>query len=49
MPTKLNSRIPVTTETRKLVKAKKRGGESCDSLLRKMVEQYEPDTPSDFE
>lgn len=26
-----------------MVKAQKRGGESYDSLLRKMVEQYDPE------
>jgi len=43
MSTKLDSRIPVTTETRKIVKRCKRGGESYDELLRKMVSQYNPD------
>jgi hypothetical protein len=38
-----DSRIPCTTETRKLVKAQKRGGESYDDLLQKMVEQYDPE------
>ena len=36
------SSIPVTGETRQLVKRQKRGGESYDSLLRKMVDQYDP-------
>lgn len=36
------TRIPCSRETRRLVKAQKRGGESYDSLLRKMVEQYDP-------
>jgi len=36
------TRIPCSRETRQLVKAQKRGGEYYDSLLRKMVEQYEP-------
>lgn len=36
------SRIPVSNETRELVKAQKRGGESYDDLLRKMAEQYDP-------
>jgi len=38
-----DSRIPCTTKTRKLVKAQKRGGESYDDLLQKMVEQYDPE------
>jgi hypothetical protein len=37
-----HSSIPVTGETRQLVKRQKRGGESYDSLLRKMVDQYDP-------
>lgn len=42
MGKKLDSRIPCTTKTRKLVKAQKRAGEAYDDLLRKMVEQYDP-------
>mgnify|MGYP007039254477 FL=1 len=38
--------IPCTEETRELVKAQKRGGESYDSLLRKMVSQYDPEQAS---
>lgn len=38
-----DSRIPVSHATRELVKAQKRGGETYDSLLRRMVEQYDPD------
>ena len=37
------SRIPCSRETRKLVKSCKRGGENYDSVLRKMVEQYDPE------
>jgi hypothetical protein len=37
------SRIPCSRETRRLVKQRKRGGENYDSLLRKMVEQYDPE------
>jgi len=37
------SRIPCSRATRRLVKAQKRGGESYDELLQKMVRQYEPD------
>jgi hypothetical protein len=36
------TRIPVYPETRDLVRAQKRGGESYDELLRAMVAQYEP-------
>lgn len=42
MPKQFDSRIPCTTQTRKLVKAQKRGGESYDDLLQKMVKQYDP-------
>lgn len=41
-----DSRIPCSTETRELVKAQKRGGESYDALLQKMVDQYDPEGPS---
>ena len=34
--------IKVSTETRDRVKRLKTGGESCDELLQKMAEQYEP-------
>jgi len=37
------SRIPCSRKTRRLVKQQKRGGENYDSLLRKMVEQYDPE------
>lgn len=36
------TRIPCSAETRQQVKALKRGGESYDQLLQKMVEQYQP-------
>lgn len=36
------TKIPCSHETRKLVKAQKRGGETYDELLPKMVEQYDP-------
>lgn len=35
--------IPCTEETRNLVKEQKRAGETYDSLLRKMVQQYDPE------
>lgn len=37
------SRLPCSKETRRLVKSQKRGGENYDSVLRKMVEQYDPE------
>jgi hypothetical protein len=37
------SRIPCSRETRRLVKSCKRGGENYDSVLQKMVEQYDPE------
>jgi len=37
------SRIPCSREARKLVKSQKRAGETYDSVLRKMVEQYDPE------
>jgi hypothetical protein len=37
-----DARIAVATETRDLVRSKKRGGETYDQLLRKMAAQYEP-------
>ena len=37
------SRIPCSRETRRLVKRQKRGGERYEELLRKMVDQYDPD------
>lgn len=35
--------IPCSEETRALVREQKRAGETYDSLLRKMVQQYRPD------
>lgn len=37
--------IGVSRETKAVVEAQKRGGETFDSLLRKMAEQYEPEAP----
>ncbi|WP_331235137.1 hypothetical protein [Natronorarus salvus] len=37
------TRLPCSLETRDLVAAQKRGGENYDSLLRKMVKQYDPE------
>jgi hypothetical protein len=36
------ARIAVSTDTRDRIRSKKRGGETYDQLLRKMVRQYEP-------
>lgn len=36
------TRIPCSRSTRRLVKAQKRGGESYDEVLKRMVEQYDP-------
>lgn len=38
-----HSSIPVSDETRRLVKSQKRAGQTYDELLRRMVEQYEPE------
>lgn len=43
MANTLNARIPCSKSTRRLVKSQKRGGESYDVLLRKMVRQYDPE------
>jgi hypothetical protein len=38
-----STQIPSSFETRKRLKSQKRGGETYDVLLRKMVVQYDPD------
>lgn len=38
-----NSSVPVSGETRRLVKSQKRAGQTYDELLRRMAEQYEPE------
>lgn len=38
-----DARIAVSSETRDLVKALKRGGETYDDLLQKMAEEYDPE------
>ena len=43
---KHETRIPLSEETRSLVKSCKRGGEAYDTLLRKMVKQYDPEKAS---
>lgn len=40
---KADARIAVSSETRKLVRDQKRGGETYDQVLRKMVSQYDPE------
>jgi len=42
VPFASRSRVPMSIPCRKLVKQQKRGGESYDKLLRKMVAQYDP-------
>jgi len=37
------SRIDCSIEARELVKSQKRGGESYDEVLPKMVDQYDPE------
>ena len=46
MSSKHETRIPLSEETRQLVKSCKRGGEAYDTLLRKMVKQYDPEKAS---
>jgi len=41
------SRIDCSIEARELVKSQKRGGESYDEVLRKMVKQYTPAAPEE--
>lgn len=41
------SRIDCSVEARELVKSQKRGGESYDEVLRKMVKQYDPVAPEE--
>ena len=38
-----DARIAISTETRDLVRAQKRGGETYDELLKRMASQYDPD------
>jgi len=35
--------VPCRTATRNKIRSLKRGGESYDEMLRKMVEEYDPD------
>jgi hypothetical protein len=43
MSNALDGRIPCSRDTRRLVADQKRGGETYDSVLRKMVAQYDPE------
>lgn len=43
MPKACETRLPCSRETRRLVKQQKRAGENYDTLLRKMVTQYDPE------
>ena len=45
MTKRYESRITCSIPTRELVKAQKRGGESYDELLQKMVGQFDPEPP----
>lgn len=39
-----NDRVPCSSETKTRLRASKRGGETYDELLQKMLEQYDPAT-----
>ena len=39
-----DARIAIANETRERLRGQKRGGETYDRLLKKMIEQYDPDT-----
>jgi hypothetical protein len=41
------TRVPCSQETKELIIAQKRGGETYDALFRKMIEQYDPDEAHD--
>ncbi|QAU12832.1 hypothetical protein EKH57_08885 [Halorubrum sp. BOL3-1] len=38
-----DARIAIDSETREQLRDQKRGGETYDRLLRKMIRQYDPD------
>ena len=38
-----DARIAIDSETRERLRDQKRGGETYDRLLRKMIRQYDPD------
>jgi hypothetical protein len=39
-----DTRLPISTETRERLRTQKRGGESYDDLLQKMIDQYDPES-----
>lgn len=41
------SRIAVSHDTRKRLKAAKRGGDTYNDVIQKMVDQYDPDADHD--
>lgn len=41
-----DTRIPLSKDRRKQLKALKRGDETYDELLEKMIDQYDPDEAS---
>lgn len=41
------TRVPCSRDTREQLRECKRGGESFNSLLQKMIEQYDPDETTD--
>lgn len=43
------TRIPCSSDTRDIVKKQKRGGETYDSVLRKMAAQYDPTAAENVE
>jgi hypothetical protein len=45
---KTDARIAVSTETRDLIRSLKRGGETYDQLLRKMIDQYDLEPNADL-
>ena len=44
--TTADTQIPVSSELRDRLRACKRGGDRYDDVLRRMLEQYDPDTVS---
>lgn len=43
MSTASESRVPCSEETRKALQHAKRGGETYDAMLQKMLDWYDPD------
>lgn len=42
------TRVPCSQETKQMIIAAKRGGETYDQLFRKMLDQYDPDEAHDM-